>query len=357
MENQSKSRIPSLDGLRALSILMVVFGHAFHIKFIDIANLGVRIFFVISAYLIVGMLLRDVEKNKFSIKTFYFKRFSRTFPAFYAYLLILYFVLSYFNLFEWSQFWRATVYLENYHPRSHWNSNQWFVGHTWSLAVEEQFYVLIALLFYFFNKKSINKHQVTLILIFVVLIIPLIRVSYLFIPQIPNLLRGSIHRSFETVADSLAIGGILAVSVQEILRSKIYIYFKYKIFLLLLMIFSFQFLNSPVLTSLFGLKLRYFYNLFGLTVIHSSIGLLILILMNNPASSVFSRFLNNSIMIKIGLWSYSIYLWQQVWLYNWNLPILIKVLGLFACAICSYYLIELKFLSWRDSQLKKYETN
>src|SRR6478672_6518783 len=131
MDSTVKGRIPSLDGLRAISILLVIFGHSCHFvsSYIDVANLGVRVFFIISAYLIVGILLRDVDKNRFSIKTFYFKRFARIFPAFYVFLLIVYFVLIAFNLFEWEQFWRAPFFLENYHSRSIWNSNQWFIGH------------------------------------------------------------------------------------------------------------------------------------------------------------------------------------------------------------------------------------
>ena len=357
MKDILTKRIPSLDGLRALSILFVVLGHAFHIKIVDIANLGVRIFFIISAYLIVGILLRDVERNRFSIKTFYFKRFSRTFPAFYIYLGILYFVLRYFNLFEWEQFWRAPIYLENYHSRTLWNSKQWFVGHTWSLAVEEQFYILIALLFYFFNCKIITRKQIIYILIFVVLLVPVIRVCYMFFHNIPAFLRNSIHRSFETVADSLSIGGLLAISSLRVKESKFYHFFENKYWILLLVIFFLQLLNASWLVRIIGLKIRYVYNLLGLTLLNISIALLILILINNPTKTFFSRFINQKIMVKIGLWSYSIYLWQQIWLYDWNIPLIVKFLGIFLCSILSYYFIEIKFLSWRDSILSRNERN
>ena len=144
-------RIPSLDGLLAISILLVLVSHSFGgiRTYLDLGNLGVRMFFIISSYLIAGILYRDVIKNRFSLKTFYFKRLMRTFPAFYFYLAILAVVLLITDHFDWSQFWRAPVYLENYHPRNSWTQNQWFTGHTWSLAVEEQFYLLIALLFGF----------------------------------------------------------------------------------------------------------------------------------------------------------------------------------------------------------------
>ncbi|SHJ00248.1 acyltransferase family protein [Flavobacterium terrae] len=355
-QNATNNRIPSLDGLRAISILMVVFGHAFHIGNLNIANLGVRIFFVISAYLIVGILLRDVDKGQFSIKTFYFKRFSRTFPAFYFYLLIVYVVLQFLDLFEWEQFWRAPVYLENYHPRSLWNDKQWFVGHTWSLAVEEQFYVLIALLFLFLNKKILSKRHLILVFISIVLLVPLIRVSYLYFTFIPDILAGSIHRSFETVADSLAIGGIMAIfPSQKIKASKYFLYFKNKIAGLILIILLCQLMNSSFVVSLLGLKIRYLYNLIGLTVINSCIGLILLLSIHFPSDSFFTRFLNCRFMVVIGLWSYSIYLWQQIWLYSWDFPLIFKFIGILICSVISYYCIETKFLAWRDTFLKRNE--
>ena len=145
MSTKAIYRIPSLDGIRGLSILMVVFGHAFRNYFhhIDIANLGVRIFFIISAYLIVGVLKNSIIKGRFSLKSFYFKRMMRTFPAFYFYIFCVYILLRWLDFFDLNQFWRAPVYLENYHSRSLWESQQWFVGHSWSLAVEEQFYICL----------------------------------------------------------------------------------------------------------------------------------------------------------------------------------------------------------------------
>lgn len=360
MENLLKNRIPSLDGLRAVSILMVVFGHAFkgYFKLIDIANLGVRIFFIISAYLIVGILYRDVKSNKFSIKTFYFKRLVRTFPAFYTYLLIVFIVLICLNLFEFEQFWRAPIYLENYHPRSLWNTKQWFVGHTWSLAVEEQFYVLIAVMFLSYYKKWITYKQVFKIFIFIVILVPLIRISYMYFHFIPDILRGSVHRSFETVADSLALGGLLAITPREkLINSKAFSFLKNKIFLLVAFLLFFQMLNSSILVDYLGLKIRYIYNLFGLTIINLIIVSLIFILINLDLKSKVSLLLNHPIMKTIGLWSYSIYLWQQIWLYSWEIPLIFKFLGIIVSSVLSYYLIEKIFLTWRDTYLEKNETN
>lgn len=346
-------RIPSLDGLRAISILFVVFGHAFKLRIIDIANLGVRMFFIISSFLIVGILLKDVEKNKFSIKQFYFKRVMRTFPAFYAYLLAVLCLLLFLNIFEWEQFWRAPVYLENFHSRSVWNDKQWFVGHTWSLAVEEQFYIVVALMFLLVNNQYIARDKLVKILIGIVIVIPFIRVCYMFLNFIPDIFRGSIHRSFETVADSLAIGGIMALSKEKIINSKIYHFFKEKLTVLFAIILMLQFLNSSFLVDVIGLRIRYVYNFFGLTIINFSMAMIMMILICNPNRNFITKELNKTFLITIGLWSYSIYLWQQLWLYSWNFSIYYKFVGILICSVLSYYCIELPFLKVRDNYLSK----
>ncbi|MEO8234797.1 MAG: acyltransferase [Flavobacterium sp.] len=352
MENKS-NRIPSLDGLRAISILLVVFGHAFKIKFIDIANLGVRMFFIISSFLIVGILLKDVEKNRFSIKQFYFKRVMRTFPAFYVYLLSVFCLLLFLNIFEWEQFWRAPVYLENYHSRTIWNDKQWFVGHTWSLAVEEQFYIVVALLFLLVNKKYINKNKLVKILIVIIVLIPFIRVGYMFLNFIPDVFRGSMHRSFETVSDSLAIGGIMALTKEKVINSKIFNFLKNNIFLLIVIVLAIQFLNSSYLVEVIGLRIRYIYNFFGLTIINFSMVMIMMVLIYNPNQNFITKQLNKTFLITIGLWSYSIYLWQQLWLYSWSFSIYYKFVGILVCSILSYYCIELPFLKIRDNYLRK----
>jgi peptidoglycan/LPS O-acetylase OafA/YrhL len=350
-------RIPSLDGLRAVSIIFVVLGHAFkeYFGWLDFANLGVRVFFVISAYLIIGILLRDIEKKRFSLKMFYLKRIFRTFPAFYSYLIIVAVFLTIIGKFEWQQFWRAPVYLENYHPRSHWNENQWFVGHSWSLAVEEQFYIVISFLFIFLNKKIVSKMNLIKIMVLILLIIPFIRLLYLFCDFIPDVFSGSIHRSFETVADSLAIGGLMILLPKDTIQSHpIVKYFKSKIWLLIGLILLMQMMNSSVIVNIVGLKTRYFYNLIGLSILNICLGLLVFILINSNESSRLFRILNTRLFVLIGLWSYSIYLWQQVWLFPWDIPMVYKIIGLILSSLLSYYLIEKKFLIWRDQLVKKW---
>lgn len=347
------NRIPSLDGLRAISILMVLFSHGFRPKYIDFGGLGVKIFFVISSYLIVGILLNDINKDKFSLKRFYFKRILRTFPVYYFYLIVVFVLLHLLNMFDWSQFWRAPLYLTNYQPRSEWKETQWFVGHSWSLAVEEQFYLLIAGLFFLVNKKIINIQKSIYILISIVLIIPVIRVCYLYFNFIPDIFRGSLHRSFETVADSLAVGGLIAVLKNDIFNNKWILFFKNKMIFLMIFILIITMLDNPEIVHRFGYKPRYLYNLAGLTVINISIGIILINCITINKDSYISKFLNNKLMTTIGLWSYSIYIWQQVWLFSWDFPLVFKFVGIFCCTVFSYYCIELPFLKIRDNYLKK----
>lgn len=352
----SSSRIQSLDGLRAISILLVLLSHSFQeIKhYFDIGNLGVRMFFVISSYLITGILYRDVSKNRFSTSTFYFKRLMRTFPAFYFFLGILAIVLLLTNHFEWDQFWRAPFYLENYHDRASWSENQWFVGHTWSLAVEEQFYLLIALLFYYFNKQNLTIKKVTIILVLVMILPAILRMSFMIFLFVPSVMHGSIHRSFETVADALAVGALIALFFKNISCSKLQGVFNKTILIVPIIILIILFTGSPIAVTMFGYIPRAFYNLLGIFILNGLLGLLLIYSVSQPAKNAFIRFLNWRPVIFIGLLSYSIYLWQQPWLFSgWQMPLAVRWLGISVSALVSYYFIEEPFLRWRDSILAK----
>tara|TARA_B110000444_G_scaffold101847_1_gene96185 strand:+ start:1100 stop:2161 length:1062 start_codon:yes stop_codon:yes gene_type:complete len=346
-------RIPSIDGLRCISIFLVIYGHSKFSDSIGIANLGVKVFFIISAYLIIGILFKNVQNNNFSIKRFYFKRLIRTLPAFYTYLIFSTIFLMYINYFDFSQFWRSIIFLENYHPRGLWNNKQWFVGHSWSLAVEEQFYILVAIVFYLFNSKIINKKGLNRIFLLVIIIVPFIRIAYIYGQGvIPSLFLESTGRSFETVSDALAIGGIIYLNQNKIQSSKFFNYFSNKIYLCIILILITLCLRSNFIPIDLKFKLRLVYYFFGETIVNILIGLIILITVKYHDKSYLARILNNHIIIYIGMLSYSIYLWQQIWLYNWNIHILFKYFGIIITATSSYYLIEKPFLRLRDKLIK-----
>jgi peptidoglycan/LPS O-acetylase OafA/YrhL len=153
--NKVSSYRPDIDGMRALAVLSVVIFHAFP-NLVKGGFIGVDIFFVISGYLISGIIFRGLDENRFSFASFYSHRIKRIFPAL---IVVLAFVLvaGWFLLLpdEFRQLGKhmaaSVVYLQNYALAG--ESGYFDVAselkpltHMWSLAIEEQFYLLFPIL-------------------------------------------------------------------------------------------------------------------------------------------------------------------------------------------------------------------
>lgn len=138
----NRHRIPSLDGLRAISITLVVLGHlgknghaplVFKSHYTD---LGVDLFFVISGYLITSILLQEhIQTSTISLKTFYARRAFRIFPAAFVFILIA--TAFYWPQMRWYNVASTLLYVANFD-----GTRPWIFGQLWSLGVEEQFYLL-----------------------------------------------------------------------------------------------------------------------------------------------------------------------------------------------------------------------
>ena len=146
-----KEYIPALEGMRSLAVLAVLFFHL-EINFFPGGFLGVDLFFVISGFIITRNLLFDLERQRFSLKDFYYRRFRRIIPALVATIFItllcavvivpaaelaltaksaVYSLLSLGNI----NFWLESGYFDS-------SAHTKPLLHTWSLSVEEQFYIL-----------------------------------------------------------------------------------------------------------------------------------------------------------------------------------------------------------------------
>jgi len=141
----ARRHYPALDGLRGIAILLVVIYHNFgFVNYFFFGWLGVDLFFVISGFLITNILL-DTVANRNYLKNFYSRRILRIFPLYYLSFLICLIIIESFNLdgteyYVKNQLWFWT-YLQNWLFIFKLPSDNLLV-HFWSLAVEEQFYLV-----------------------------------------------------------------------------------------------------------------------------------------------------------------------------------------------------------------------
>jgi peptidoglycan/LPS O-acetylase OafA/YrhL len=307
------TRFPSLDGWRALSIILVLGSHCNMVvgfpnnlysvfSWLFDGNLGVRFFFVISGFLITHLLLQ--EKNQtgsISLRKFYIRRALRILPVYFVFLLVV-LLLQLFT--SWHQplialIGNLTFTTDFLEPR--WRST---TGHLWSLAVEEQFYLLWPLLLVRFGLAG-NEKRAYYILVIPLIVAPICRVicSKMAVPAIVHpLFQGF---SFLNFFDSLAVGCITAIvltkhesqispllnrrKLESILLGLVLILIPY----VLVKVFLFENFTVP----------------FGHTF--QAVGFAILLLQSILSPQLF-RPLNWPVVKNFGVLSYSIYIWQMI---------------------------------------------
>ena len=167
MSNQYR---PDVDGLRALAVIPVIF---FHLDLVGFSGgyIGVDVFFVISGYLITGLIYSDIKNNNFSVKNFYIRRIRRISPA----LLVTLFSVTSFSFFilkpEALRSFALSLSTQSFSAQNFvfLSEGEYFLGsdlkpllHTWSLAVEEQFYLFWPLLLFGLRRFSF-KVQILLL--------------------------------------------------------------------------------------------------------------------------------------------------------------------------------------------------
>lgn len=340
-------RIPSLDGIRAVSILMVLYGHLTGTRGFpngtdstwgnalgDVAHLGVLVFFVISGFLITSLLVSEREKTgTISLGKFYLRRVLRIFPAFYALILVLAVAtwLGWISL-DGRDFAYALTYTVNYYP-----DHPWQVGHLWSLSIEEQFYLLWPL-----GLLMLRQRRALIVAMLAILAGPAVRAgirewTFHVDPSTP--LAGM--AIFPAMCDYLATGCALALLRPWLLKQNWYVrltgsrWLGLAIPLVLL-------INLGSGYTLVELVFSPVMNICVALLIESS---------TRHADSPAGRFLNWRPVAGLGVLSYSLYLWQQPFLDRhsdawWN-AFPQNLACAFGCALLSYFLIERAFLGLR----------
>ncbi len=315
-------RIPSLDGLRAISITLVMVSHLVKWKHISGAMLevygtvGVFIFFVLSGYLITNILLGEYKRTStISLWNFYIRRAFRIFPAAFVFLAVV--SIVYWKQMSWFHIVAAVFYFANMDLK-----RPWMFGHLWSLSIEEQFY----LLWPFALKKWYRRR--TLVVLGGFWIAPVFQ-TVLYAFKVRNGLLGSLP----LYSSHLAVGCLLAILAPRLPR------IRRSIALLML--------GALILIPFFdaNTRVRTLFSLFALSpLLDVAAAGLVLHVIQFPY-----RALNWRPVAWLGRISYSLYLWQELFCSNAALHGgYVLILPSVVCACLSFYLVEQPMLRIRE---------
>ncbi|MDP4196921.1 MAG: acyltransferase [Bacteroidota bacterium] len=340
----SISYIPELDGIRALAILLVMIYHT-GIPIFKGGFIAVDIFFVLSGFLISSILIKEYDtKDKINLQYFYIKRILRLAPSLLI-LLTTIFIISYFRLFNQTEDNYRSILLTLFYS-SNWVRafNQFYMGilsHTWSLAIEEQFYilwpvVLIPLL------KIRSRKKVVILLCILALSSWLLRIFLIF--------RGApverLYNGLDTRADALLTGCILAViQSSEILKNSIN---RGRICVRMIAVGA-LFCYFAVL---FSISWRNLNNYYWLASVIQILTAFLILHSNSSESSPIKKILAFRPIVWIGSISYGLYLWHdpiyeimRTCKFSQYSIATIGSLITFLIASLSYYLVEKPVLS------------
>lgn len=302
-----------IDCLRGLSVLAVIFYHL-QFRFLPGGYLGVDIFFVISGYLITSLILSEIKQDKFSLLNFYERRIRRLFPVLIVVLLSTFFLFQEIylkdeiinlckSIISTIFFYANFFFMESGSYFDPLNETQPLL-HTWSLSIEEQFYLFYPLLTLFLFKKKNKLMIFTIFLTFISLSLsqfggnlkfhyPYVEKEFSFF-SIPGF---AFYFTFTRIWEIL-IGCIVSIYLfqsNKKFKSVLLSSTGYILIFLSLILFTKNTLHPSIIT------------LFPI------LGVLLILIFNDD-EFIFKglfKIINNRIFLNVGLISYSLYLWHQ----------------------------------------------
>ncbi len=345
-----RGRIPCLDGLRAVAILLVIYAHGCfpgdHLTPVPMLKgrcgfLGVQIFFVLSGFLITTLMLREIQRNgRIQVGHFYLRRGLRIIPVFAAYLVVLAILeacgMVHLQSRHW---WAAATYTVNFLPRPLPMS----ISHLWSLCVEEHFYLLWPLILAALPPRwCFRAIPACLVLAFAV------RWGLLAFSD------AAVDLLTFTRIDDIAVGCGLAYLARSPAARRWLDWlasFPRLVLLLLLFVASGVCLSRTVGSSLLppaalplGLALSNDVNVLTIAVLMWAV-------LIRPHGFC-GRLLNHPAAVHLGVLSYSIYLWHVLFMMHeepaWLCAFPQYLFFIFVAATMSYRWIEKPFLMWKD---------
>ncbi|AAX87447.1 acyltransferase family protein [Haemophilus influenzae] len=338
---------PEIDGLRAIAVISVIIYHL-NENWLSGGFLGVDIFFVISGFLITGIIITEIQQNSFSLKQFYTRRIKRIYPAFITVMALVSFIASVIFIYNDFNKLRKTIelaiaFLSNFYlglTQGYFDlsANENPVLHIWSLAVEEQYYLIFPLILILAYKKFREIKVlfiITLILFFILLATSFIPANfYKEVLHQPNIYYLSNLRFPELLVGSLlAIYHNLSASKQASKQASNVI-----AILSTLLLFSCLFLMNNDIAYIPGITLI-LPCIFTALIIHTT-----------SQNNIIKLCLSNKVIVFIGKISYSLYLYHWIFIAfayyitgekqinNQSIAIVIILTIIFS--VLSYYLIE-----------------
>ena len=147
----AQKRLHQLDFLRGLAIILVLMRHQpFHITIFNLGWIGVDLFFVLSGFLISSLIFKEFKRtNSFNPKLFLIRRGFKIYPTYYLFIIIFSIPLILNGEFEFGKVLNELVFIQNYTLGFGYS-----FGPSWSLAIEEHFYIGFALIIFFILKKN-----------------------------------------------------------------------------------------------------------------------------------------------------------------------------------------------------------
>lgn len=325
---------PDIDGLRAIAVLTVIFFHLGINRFKG-GFVGVDVFFVISGFLITSILVREMDNKHFSIVTFYERRARRIAPALFAVIAVS--LVSGFFLFlpdDLISLGRSALAAVFMIANLYW----WFEGdyfsapldtkpllHTWSLGVEEQFYLFLPLIIWILSIKSLR-----VIRPFILLLLLVVSFAACAITTFENNSLAFYWLPFR--AWELLIGGMI-VFLPKSEKAPNWI----------AAILSFLGLIAIIITAL---KVRQNGSFPGFIALAPVLGSAFIIWAGTGRNPATNRFLSLSPFVWIGLISYSLYLWHWpiiVFMRYWAIEPL-NIIGITVVLALTFFISALSYL-------------
>jgi peptidoglycan/LPS O-acetylase OafA/YrhL len=321
-----------LDGWRGLAIFFLLIGHFFPVPGINFGAIGVNLFFVLSGLLMARLLFIQ----QVPIPHFYRRRIARIFPAVLVFLVVMVAVrLMLGQPIAWPEIAAAALFINNY-AVGELGANAMPFGHFWSLCVEEHSYILLSLLAIACRKQLAKAGWLVPV---AALTICAIGVFYGLRFDAATLWRLSMH------SEAAAFGIFASAALVVLLEGK-------------------KLPRLPALVTiglLLGGIMLYWWKvpqplkmLGGVTCFAIAVNLL------RAAPASVHAVLSFGPLRVLGLWSFSIYIWQQPFYllskYH-GLPAVAGLLLAFACGIASFYLVEQPARSWLNRRWKPAPAN